>query len=415
MDSDSMIAYMETAASRRVPAVWTLLGEQDRRVGMLNVPMTDPPDPVNGFLVAGLPHPDTLDYASPTGVEASLRARGYLLDEMGGALLEGKEADLEEEVFTTFRRRREAALALGNEHPELDLYWVVFTGTDRMQHFFWKFMDPEHPYHDPERATRFGDSILNLYREVDEAVGALIDQASVQASDQGRELAVIVLSDHGFYGVHRAFRMQSFLRNPPDGAPPITDTYSLETNSSMLYVPLRGRERDATLSPEAHEAEVEEVLKRVVEVRNPEDGTSPVSFGATRERIYSGRYVDKAPDLIFLARAPYYLVNEEGDKEPFGSPEFSFSGHHDVRGILIASGPMFQHGRLEGRQSLLDLSPTLMYLAGLTVPGYMEGDVLTDLFQAQYVEDHPVLRDDSDAVDTGNGEQDQIKGIPYVQ
>ena len=256
---------------------------------------------------------------------------------------------------------------------------------------------------------------MNLFREVDEAVGALIDQASDQAAAQGRELAVIVLSDHGFYGVHRAFRVQSFLRNAPDGAPPISNTYSLETNASMLYVPLRGRERDATLSPEDHEAEVAEILERVLEARDPESGNPPVGFGATREQIYSGRYVNKAPDLVFLARKPYYLINEEGDKEPFGTPEITFSGHHDVRGILVASGPMFKRGRLEGRQSLLDLSPTLMYLAGVTVPGYMEGEVLADLFQAPYLEDHPVKRDASEAEETGVGDQEQIKGIPYVQ
>jgi predicted AlkP superfamily phosphohydrolase/phosphomutase len=226
---------------------------------------------------------------------------------------------------------------------------------------------------------------------------------------------VVVVSDHGFYGVHRAFRPQSFLRNPPPGQEPVPRAYSLETNASMLFVPERGRERNADLSPEAQDALVDEILKRIQAVRDPETGESPILFGARREDVYRGLYVDKAPDLVFLARPPYYLINEEGDKEPFGTPEFSFSAHHGFRGILMAQGPMFRKGTLEGRQGLIDLSPTFMYLAGVPVPGYMEGDVLTGMIDAGYLDAHPVVRDDSEAAETGSEDLEPILAIPYVQ
>ncbi len=222
LDPDSMIVYSETARSRRVPGVWTLLSEAGHKVGMLNMPMTDPPDPVDGFMVAGLPHPDSVGFAYPPELEARLHREGYRLDRMGEALIAGHEADLESEIVGTFRKRKQVALELGEENPDLDMYWVVFTGTDRIQHFFWKFMEKDHPFYDPALAPRFGDSILHVYEAIDEAVGELVDQASAQAAAQGRELAVIVLSDHGFCGVHRAFRPESFLAHPPDGEKPIT-------------------------------------------------------------------------------------------------------------------------------------------------------------------------------------------------
>ena len=414
-DPDSLIAYTETAASRRVPTLWTLLSERGHRVGVLNVPMTDPPDPVEGFHVAGLPHTDQEGFAHPPGLETRLTRGGYLLDTMGGALIEGREAELEEQIVTTFRHRKRVALELGAEYPDLDLFWVVFTGTDRVQHFFWKFMDAAHPFHDPDLAPRFGDSILNLYREVDTAIGELVDQAAAQAQASKRELAVVIISDHGFFGVHRAFRPQSFLRNPPGDDPPITVSYSLETNAAMLYVPLRGRERNATLSQQEHDVIVGDIKQRMTTAVDPQNLVSPVVFGARREEIFDGRYVDKAPDLLFLAREPYYLVNEEGDKEPFGSPGFSFSGHHGIRGMLVAWGPMFGQGRLEGRQSLIDIAPTLMYLAGETVPGYMEGTVLTRLLTPEYLSQNPVKRDQSEARETGSRDLDPVRMIPYLQ
>jgi predicted AlkP superfamily phosphohydrolase/phosphomutase len=377
--------------------------------------MTDPPDPVTGFMVAGFPHPDTVGYVHPPELEADLHAAGYLLDGMGGALVKGKEALLETEILETARRRGRAALDLGERYPDLDVYWVVFTATDRVQHFFWKFMEKEHPFHDPELAPRFGDSILRVYREVDGAVGALVDQASRQAREQDRELAVIVLSDHGFTGIHRAFRPQSFLRHPPDGRPPITDAYSLENDATLLYVPLRGRERDAVLSQEEHDAICDDALSRILAVRDPQGGASPVLFGARREDVFRGRYVDKAPDLVFLARPPYYFINEEGDKEPFGTPRFSFNAHHALRGILMGWGPMFRSGRLEGRASLLDVAPTLLYLSGVPVPAYMEGKVLEEVLSPRTLASRPVLRSDEGPGPAGPDSLDRVRSIPYLQ
>jgi hypothetical protein len=76
---------------------------------------------------------------------------------------------------------------------------------------------------------------------------------------------------------------------------------------------------------------------------------------------------------------------------------------------------MFRKGVLEGRQGLIDLAPTLMYLAGEPVPGYMEGEVLTGLIDAGYLDAHPVVRDASESVETGSEDLEPIRAIPYVQ
>jgi predicted AlkP superfamily phosphohydrolase/phosphomutase len=416
VDPDSQVAYLESARSRRVPGVWTLFEEGGLRAGVVNIPMTDPPDPLErGFMVAGMPHPDTVGYAHPPALEADLHRAGYRLDRMGGALLPGREAALEEEILDTLRRRRRAVLELGEANADLDLYWVVFTATDRIQHFFWKFMEADHPFHDPALAPRFGDSILRVYREVDAAVGELVAQAGAQAEEQGRELAVIVLSDHGFTGIHRAFRPQSFLRHPPDGKPPIEAAYSLEADATLLYVPLKGREREAVLSREEHDAICDEALARILAARDPAGGASPVLHGARREDVYSGRYVDKAPDLVFLARPPYYLINEEGDKEPFGTPRFTFNAHHAVKGVLVGWGPMFRRGRLEGRPHLSDVAPTLLYLAGLPVPGYMEGNFLEEIILPERLAARPPARTDEGPREAEPDSLDRVRSIPYLQ
>ena len=197
LDPDSMIALSETAAGRRVPALWTLLSDDGRKVGVANIPMTDPPDPVNGFLIAGLPHPDTTGYAYPPQVEADLHRRGYRLDRMGEALIEGRRARWRRRSST----RTTAAVTprwRWAQRTPISIDRAVFTGTDRMQHFFWKFMEKDHPFYDAALTPRLRRQHPQALPRIDAAVGALVDQAQAQADKEGRELAVIVLSDHGF-------------------------------------------------------------------------------------------------------------------------------------------------------------------------------------------------------------------------
>ena len=84
-------------------------------------------------------------------------------------------------------------------------------------------------------------------------------------------------------------------------------------------------------------------------------------------------------------------------------------------GILIAAGPMFTQGRLEGGQALIDIAPTLMYLGDEPVPGYMEGRVLGALFTPAWRDAHPVRRDEVEAPEIDEEEMERIRAVPYVQ
>src|SRR4030067_881154 len=48
-----------------------------------------------------------------------------------------------------------------------DLFMIVFSETDAVQHAFWKFTDPTHPFYDKELAKRYGKGILQVYQQVD--------------------------------------------------------------------------------------------------------------------------------------------------------------------------------------------------------------------------------------------------------
>ena len=92
-------------------------------------------------------------------------------------------------VLDVAKARLDATRLVMDEAP-WDLLVTVFRLTDTVQHWFWKDMDPRHPFHDPTEA-RWGDTIERIYRYADECIAALL-----QACDD--DTTVMVVSDHGF-------------------------------------------------------------------------------------------------------------------------------------------------------------------------------------------------------------------------
>jgi hypothetical protein len=67
------------------------------------------------------------------------------------------------------------------------------------------------------------------------------------------------------------------------------------------------------------------------------------------------------------------------------------SGKHQLDGVLIASGgPILRGAKLSA--SVRDIAPTILALLGLPVPRDMDGRVLTELLDPEFLARHPVKR-----------------------
>jgi predicted AlkP superfamily phosphohydrolase/phosphomutase len=66
-----------TTDSNQHSTLWGILSQRKRHVGVVNVPMTFPPEPVNGFLIPGVPTPACADPAYPPGLLDELRQHGW--------------------------------------------------------------------------------------------------------------------------------------------------------------------------------------------------------------------------------------------------------------------------------------------------------------------------------------------------
>jgi len=199
---------VNSGAIRRAPTVWQLLSEQGRRSIVLNVPMTYPPDPIDGVVVTGIDTPgleSQFTYPSEFNHEIFRRIPEYILDVRNwGVEADGeRRARIFDDIMRMVDTRRQLALHLMRTEP-WDLFTVVFTATDRAQHFFWRFLDPTHPLYDPVEAPRYHNAILRVYRKIDQVLGEML-------ASYGDESTVIVMSDHGFGPQHKLFRINQWL------------------------------------------------------------------------------------------------------------------------------------------------------------------------------------------------------------
>jgi len=80
----------------------------------------------------------------------------------------GQERNFEAAVNRVEDNRLEATLWLMDQ-DDWDFFAVVFRGTDILGHAFWRFMDPEHPAHEPELSNSFDSVLLWHYEKTDRA------------------------------------------------------------------------------------------------------------------------------------------------------------------------------------------------------------------------------------------------------
>lgn len=341
-------------------SLWKVLGEAGKRVIVINVPMTYPPEPVNGILISGMDAPSV---ESPFTYPASLRDEllkafpSYRIEPKGREFLQkGQYAQFLENLLAVEDTRFEVSRHLLRKHP-WDFFMVVFRATDYAQHWFWKHMDPDHPQRAPGDEA-FADAILRVYRRMDEMLGAYLDELDDDVvfalmSDHGagpasntivylntwlRDLGLLHFKTEtqkggvsGLGALAKKLFVSKVLwgayvelrRQLPSGwkdrlkewFPRIerkvhslvlfseidwsrTQAYSQELRGT-IWVNLKGREPQGIVEPgEEYERLCKTISERLYELRDPETGETIVERVYRREELYSGPYLDRIPDLI---------------------------------------------------------------------------------------------------------------------
>ena len=173
-----------------------------------------------------------------------------------------------------------------------------------------------------------------------------------------------------------------------------TQAYSMG-NYGQIFVNLKRREPQGIVDAAEKEALLSYIEEELYRVVDPETGTPVVDQLLRREDVYTGKYAKASPDLVFTTRDWHYKAMGWADfpSARLFDPVVGTMGHHRVNGLLIAKGPgIIKQGAAPEEARIEDLAPTLLYLSGLPVPHDVDGKVLLDLFEDDFLQANPVRR-----------------------
>ena len=418
---------------RAVPALWTRLNAAGRRVAVLTVPATYPPEAVDGVMVSGFDSPlaTAIDgsFVHPRSLYGDIRrlvGRLPFADFQEVTTGPGWHADALARLLDGVERRATLASAL-LARERWGCFMVVFGESDTVAHHFWRFHDPTSPRHAP---GPFAGAVARVYEALDAAVGRLIAAAA-------RDAVVAVVSDHGSGGagdrvVHlnrrlagrgllafasasagaalagriRAAALRAvparlqgrLLRRLPAAAGRLegmhrfagvdwtrTVAYSEELDyHPSVWLNVRGREPEGIVPADEYGATRERVAAALEGWRDGQ-GRPVVARVWRREELYAGPFVERAPDLVLelspvdgyspsclRSAGPGPALRQLSRAEHGGGKGRGMNGAHRRDGVLLLAGAGVRPGALPPAD-IVDVLPTLLPLAGLPVPAGLDG------------------------------------------
>lgn len=379
---------LTNASFRALPALWTLLSRAGLRVIVVNVPMTYPPEPVNGILISGWDTPGLQSaFTYPPELKGELdRLAGqpYVIVPDDWKYSTAQRGDL---VLAELLREVDVRYAVVQKlmaREAWDLCFFVVSALDGGSHFLWQYHDPTHPLHDAAETARYfdADPLLQVYQRADQRLGELL--AALPP-----DVHVLVVSDHGEgplgdvaihlnswlakrgllafrpsrspsslrqkvrrwlarlvdWGKHQLYGRVSFgalsrLRHLwperlrtlfseelfyPNVDWSRTRAYSEELRGN-IWINLAGRDPHGIVEPGAeYEAVRDRVVAELAELTDPATGRRLVNRVWRREEWFSGPYVERIPDLLV-----------EADYPDIFRPRGKYRGAEPVRHLTVA-------------------------------------------------------------------------------
>jgi predicted AlkP superfamily phosphohydrolase/phosphomutase len=273
-------------------------------------------------------------------------------------------------------REREAMFFAAFDRLRAGTLVSVFDATDRIQHMFWRQLETDR------------NPIEQLYEHNDAMIGRVMSR--LQPDD-----VLLVLSDHGFAPFRRGVNINGWLqaegyltlKATADGTSEwLRDVDWMKTRAyavglSGMFLNLEGREGAGIVRPGAEAAALKaEIIGRLRGLVDSDNGDIAITEVFDTAHVYSGPYVDNAPDFI-VGYNSGYRISWDSASGVVAGPIFqdnvkAWSGDHCidprlVPGVLFSSRPIDT-----ADPALIDIAPTVLKLFGVRPPAYMEGKPL---------------------------------------
>lgn len=276
------------------------------------------------------------------------------------------------------------------EHTKRGLVTTVFDTTDRVQHMFYRYLDPTHPANRDKEATAYADAIARVYERMDGMLGKL----QILLADDP-ETVLVVMSDHGFTNFRRGVNLNAWLRDEgylvlKDGAQEGGDwfegvdwtrTRAFSLGLTGLFVNRKGREKSGIVPEgDAYVELVAEMMRKLEALVDPATGQRCIRKVRSAVASADGPYRYDAPDLLVGYEGGYRnsweCATGRVTSEVFSDNTKSWSGDHCVDPDIVPGVFFANRAIATERPHIADLPVSVLSLFGQTPPAQMKGRML---------------------------------------
>jgi predicted AlkP superfamily phosphohydrolase/phosphomutase len=385
--------------------IWIKLLRYGKKIILINVPLSFTSEimTTNSIVVSSFEKSEREIFTYPPELTYRLRENGYIIEALDKPFVRGDENKLISRIQTSLEKRQEVALKLMTLY-EWDFFFVIFTETDRLQHFFWKYNE--------DKTSRYRNVLLNHYRKLDDFIKKIIERIDENTS-------LFIISDHGFGPLEGEFHLGAWLYKiglmkyrsswykwlieTKFTQQEILNTlkkckisrvfrnifgnnYYIDKLTLPPYIKYKHINQleshafpggYATIyintSSENYEHLRRLLIKKLEIIKSPKDKKKIFNSIVKREEIYKGPYISEAPDIII----------KNGEYDPMGGVGYSTlfdlkplkTGTHREYGIFIL-WDRSKKKKIKKEARIVDVYPTILRVMNLPIPSELDGKPL---------------------------------------
>ena len=413
--------------------LWNILSRNGKKVIVVNVPFTYPPDEVNGIMISGLMTPNlSSEFVYPKVMKKELfeLIPDYLFDINEQIYFRTNDTELlVEEAHKILNNRRKLMNYLIKNKP-WEMFFIAFTCTDRLQHFLWN------------QIISMSPKCIRFYELLDDIVGDVLEMLDDNTT-------LLIASDHGFMSATKSFYINNFFKKSgllePRGSSKVKDVFAkLNISTTTIHkalkytglmyfkdhlpsfiinyirtilpaggikeneidwtktkvisllgyglvtINLKGREPLGVVEEKEYPELCRKVRMELLKLKDPQTGRNIVKFVFLGSDVYSKKLSSERPDLIVLVNDGY-SIHESLGGEIVGENRVGHrmrTGDHDEYGLFAAYGKNINNINIDA--DIYDIMPTILYIMGLPIPEDVDGHVLTEIINNDFVEKNQI-------------------------
>lgn len=415
------------ASNKCGKSFWKIASDYGKKVAILFLPFTYPPEKVNGVIIPGLGAPEGGNAIYPSYIFDELMEKipGFSsIIQTYGELPMWKEREYYIKKIPENMKVKIEILKYLEKKYDFDLILLYFREPDIIHHLAWDAFDQRLPNYNKRESKKYRNLVFFCYKEMDKKIGELIERYE-------KKYNFIFFSDHGHgvrYKYTRFGTMNDFLIEkgflklkiqkkslmyklginkakiyniihkiglynilskiiPKKVVEKIPEKKDLEDvdwsrtlaysfgESSYIYINLEGREPIGAVKSDEYYSICNKIINTLKEVKDPKTGKCVFEKIFMRDEIFHGSMIKYAPDIIIIPREIPTELDETKVISNFdGTPEL-ITEDHQINGIYIFYGQQFTKIYIK-KAKIFDLAPTILSLLRITPPNNMDGKIL---------------------------------------